>query len=93
MRLVVTDAAAALIHERGGRLYVWPKRAACCGGVTRLATATNAPRREFRLVAATGEVELLFPVGLARMPAELHLDVARFPLRVEAYWDGCAWVT
>lgn len=47
---------------------------------------------EFRLVASTGRFELLVPAGLARLPDELHLELRRFPRRVEAYWNGCAWV-
>lgn len=93
MRLVVSDAAAELIHELGGRVYVWPKKAACCGGLITLETSTTPPARQFRRVAKSDGLELLFPAGLTRMPEELHLDVRRFPKRVEAYWNGCAWVT
>ena len=93
MRLVVSEAPAELIEERGGRLYVWPKRAGCCGGLTTLATSTTPPQREFREAAATDRFELLFPAGLARMPDELHLDVRRHSRGIEAYWNGCAWVT
>jgi hypothetical protein len=35
--------------------------------------------------------ELHVPADL-RLPAELHLEARRFPRRVEAYWNGCAWV-
>ena len=47
---IVDDLARC--KERGGRLYVWPKKAHCCGGLVTLATSTTAPRREFRRVAA-----------------------------------------
>ena len=92
MRLVVSQAAADLIQEQGGRLYVWPKKAACCGGLITLTTSTSPPQQRFRRVVATNGFELLFPAGLTRMPEELHLEVQRFPRRVEAYWNGCAWV-
>jgi len=92
MHVVVSGAAADLIAERGGRLYVWPKKAHCCGGLVTLATSTTAPRREFRRVAASDRFELLFPAGLTRTPDELYLEVRRHPRRIEAYWNGCAWV-
>jgi hypothetical protein len=93
VRLVVSHAAAELIQQEGGRLYVWPKKAACCGGLMTLATSTTPPPRHFRRVAESDGLELLFPDALTRMPDELHLDLGRFSGRVEAYWNGCAWVT
>ncbi len=93
MRLVVTPAASDLIEEGGGRVYVWPKKSRCCGGLTTLATSSRPPdRREFRQVAASGSFELFVPAALGRLPDELHLAVRRFPRRVEAYWNGCVWV-
>jgi hypothetical protein len=93
MRIVVSDPAAELIGERGGRLYVWPRRALCCGAVTRL-TAASEPRPDtaFRRVDGGNDVELYVPEGLNPLPEELHLEVRRFPRRIEAYWNGCAWV-
>ncbi len=94
MRLVVSDPAAELIDERGGRLYVWPRKARCCGALTTLATSSQPPQRqEFRRVPASERFELFLPARLARLPDELHLETRRFPRRVEAYWNGCAWVT
>lgn len=92
VRLVASEAAVELIQESGGRLYVWPKKASCCGGLTTLATSPSPPPRPFRQVAANERFELLFPAGLTRMPDELHLEVRKHPRRVEAYWNGCAWV-
>jgi hypothetical protein len=93
MRVLYSDPAAELIDERGGRLYVWPKSGRCCGSFTMLATATDPPPgREFRRVEAGERFELYISAGLARLPDELHLDVRRFPRRVDAYWNGCAWV-
>jgi len=94
MRVVVSESAAELVGERGGRLYVWPKRSRCCGGLTRLMSKDSAPRGiEFRRVDECGRFELYLPSALARRPEELHVEARRFPRRVEAYWDGCAWVT
>jgi hypothetical protein len=93
VRLVVSDPAADLIEERGGRVYVWLKRGRCCGGVTRLVSASAPPEaREFQRVDADQRFEVYLPVGLARLPDELHIDVRRFPRRLEAYWNNCAWV-
>ena len=94
MRLVVSESATDLIQERGGRLYVWVKRGRCCGAVTRLATSSEAPARiEFRRVPDSERFALFIQLRLARLPDELQIDVKRFPRRVEAYWNGCAWVT
>jgi hypothetical protein len=39
------------------------------------------------------QIELFFPEGLVRLPQELHLELrGRRRQRIEAYWDGCAWV-
>jgi hypothetical protein len=58
-----------------------------------LATATTPPeQKEFRRIATSEGLELLVPSRLARLPDELHLDGRRFLRRVEAYWDGSAWV-
>ena len=94
VQIVVSDPAADLITERSGRLYVWLKRDRCCGGITRLVTASEPPSlKEFRRVGAHEGFELHMPAGLARLPDELHIEARRYPRRLEAYWDGCAWVT
>jgi hypothetical protein len=93
VRIVASALAVDLITERGGRLYVWLKRDRCCGGITRLVTASEPPSgREFRRVGPSEGFDLHMPVGLSRLPDELHIDVRRYPRRIEAYWDGCAWV-
>jgi hypothetical protein len=93
VRVVASDPAAELIRERGGRLYVWLKRGRCCGSVTTLAASTEPPAgKEFRRVDNGEDFVLYLPSALPRLPEELHLGVRRFPRRVEAYWDGCAWV-
>jgi hypothetical protein len=89
MRLVVSEAAAELIDERGGRLYVWVKKGRCCGGLKTLATSHQPPEQhEFRRIENAERFELLLPATLSPLPAELHIDVQRFPRRVEAYWGS-----
>jgi hypothetical protein len=93
MKLVVSDEAAQLIEERGGRLYVWVKKGRCCGAVRTLATSSEAPpRQEFRRIDADKRIELMIPARLDPLPDELHLEARRFPRRIEAYWNGCVWV-
>jgi hypothetical protein len=94
MHLVVSDRAADLIQERGGRLYVWVRNARCCGATRTLATSGEAPNRlgEFRRIEGDERFELFLPARLDRLPEELHIELRRFPRRVEAYWNGCAWV-
>jgi hypothetical protein len=93
VRVLVSEPAAEAITTRGGRLYVWPTRARCCGSVTRLRSATAPPTgKQFRLVDTAGACEIYMPSGLTRLPAELHVELTRFPRRIESYWDGCAWV-
>jgi predicted transcriptional regulator of viral defense system len=93
MRVVATDEARALIAERGGRLYVSVRKARCCGGLQTLATATEVANAvEYKSAAVDGEIEVLVPRRLARMPDQLELEVRRRPRRIEAYWNGCAWV-
>jgi hypothetical protein len=92
MRVVVSNPASDLIEENGGRVYVWPKRSRCCGALTTLATSNEPPRRrEFVQVETTEQFELYRDARLPRLPDELHLDLRRFPRRVEAYWNDCAW--
>ena len=93
MRLVVSAFAAEAIKENGGRLYVWPKRSRCCGGTTTLVTATSPPSdRHFRREEASTSFELYLPTQLANLPDELHVDTRGRSRRIEAYWNGCAWV-
>jgi hypothetical protein len=93
MRVIVSDSAADLIEQQGGRVYVWLKRARCCGSVTTLATSSEPPRRKaFERARATEGFDLYLDARLSRLPDELHFDVRRFPRRLEAYWNGCAWV-
>ena len=93
MKLIVSDEAAHLIEEGGGRLYVWVRKSRCCGAVRTLATSTEAPPRpEFCRVEGDERFELFLPARLDPLPDELQLDARRYPRRVEAYWNGCVWV-
>jgi hypothetical protein len=94
VRIVASLRAVELIEERGGRLYVWLKRARCCGSLTTLEAASSPPRgTEFRQVENAANFELYLPAHVSRLPDELHVEVRRRSQRIEAYWNGCAWVT
>ena len=87
--LVASARAIAAIRGHGGALYVWPRKARCCGGAITLEAATKPPDRAFRRVEADG-IELFVPVGM--MPPEsLHIELGRRG-RIRAFWNGLAWV-
>lgn len=93
MRVVASETASELIQSQGGRLYVWLKRGRCCGNAITLATAAEPPaEKAFRQVDSGGPLDLFLPAGLTRLPDELHLDVSPRRGRLEAFWNGCAWV-
>jgi len=90
-RVVATDEAGDAVRARGGRLWVWTRSSRCCGGTVRLEAATQAHvGREFRLVASE-PVELRLATAHPA-PEELHVELSRRG-RLDAYWNGCAWVT
>jgi len=93
MQVVVSEQTTELIAQRAGCLYVWPKKQRCCGGATTLVTSAQPKAgTTFTRVPDVEQFALYLPTNLARTPSELHLDVARFPERIQAFWDGCVWV-
>jgi hypothetical protein len=95
MRIVSSEQAAEVIRSEGGRLYAWTDPHRCCsGGVTLLQTASEPrPGRRFTRFQADG-FELWFDPAGRELPDELLLDVkGRRRKRVEAYWNGCAFIT
>jgi hypothetical protein len=93
VRLLVSTRAAEAIEARGGRLYVWPTKSHCCGGTTTLAAATSPPAgKDFRREEASASFELYLPAHLASLPDELHVEARGRSGRVQAYWNGVAWV-
>jgi hypothetical protein len=93
MRIISTEEARELIVGHGGRLYVSIKHAHCCGGMRTLAAKTEAGNTEWRTTGSEAGFELFLPARLTSLPEELHVAVRRFPRCIEAYWNGCAWVT
>lgn len=89
MELVAAPGVIDAIRERGGALYVWPRKARCCGGAITLEAATDPPDKVFRRVEVDG-IELYLTVGMM-LPESLHVEIGRRG-RIRAYWNGLAWV-
>jgi hypothetical protein len=91
VRVVASPEAREVVREGGGRLFVWARRSRCCGSITYLRASTEAPEREFRRVEA-GDIDVYLAAGIRELPKELHVEVHGRRKRLEAYWDGCAYV-
>lgn len=87
--LVASAGVIDAIRERGGALYVWPRKARCCGGTITLEAATGPPDKLFRRVEAA-DIDVFVPVGMAE-PETLHVEISRRG-RIRAFWNGLAWV-
>lgn len=87
--LVTSTGVIEEIRKRGGALYVWPRKARCCGGTVTLEAATEPPEKVFRLVETVG-IDLFVPIGMVP-PETLHVEISHRG-RVHAFWNGLAWV-
>jgi hypothetical protein len=87
--LVASARVIDAIRERGGALYVWPRKARCCGGTITLEVATEPPDKVFRRVRAE-RIDVFVAVGMME-PESLHLELSRSG-RIRAFWNGLAWV-
>jgi hypothetical protein len=91
VRLVADPIVREHIDERGGAIYVWPRRYGCCRGRTHVLEAgTEAPDRDFELVHAADGFQVFAPPGLLE-PEELHLELSRRGT-LRAFWNGQAWI-
>lgn len=89
MELVAAPGVVEAIRERGGQLYVWPRKARCCGQAITLEAATERPDKVFRQVEVE-DIDLYLTVGMA-LPESLHVEMGRRG-RIRAFWNGLAWV-
>jgi hypothetical protein len=87
--LVAEPRVVDAIRERGGSLYVWPRKARCCGQTITLKAATERPNKAFRQVEAE-DIDLYLTIGM-QLPESLHLEISRRG-HIRAYWNGLAWV-
>lgn len=94
MHVSASPEARKLVAERGRRLYVWTRRGKCCGaGLVTVETAAEPPAGLSFRSAGAGPFEVLVDDRLAHLPDRLEVDVVgRFKPRLEAYWNGCAYV-
>ena len=93
MDLVATEGVLEWVQARGGALYVWPRKARCCGGTVELRASTKRPDKVFRRLDAPRiepGIELYLTVGMPD-PESLHLELSRRG-SVRAFWNGLAWV-
>jgi hypothetical protein len=95
MKVLVSPEARRFIKERGGMLFVRLRRAAGVrASVKTLVASTEPPGVEvldYQRIDAGGFL-IFLPPGL-RLPRELHLEVRGWVRRrVDAFWNGCAFV-
>ena len=95
MRVVTSRGAAEFVRRHGGRLFVQASRGRCCGGTRFIEASTSTPRdpERFLPVSTNEGVEILVRPAAGGLPNELQVDMrGRFRPRVEAYWNGCAFM-
>jgi hypothetical protein len=94
VRVQATSQAIEFIREHGGRLNVWVSGAACCGGTRFIESSTEPPPDDIRFLRVDhSEFELYVRPAGDQLPDELHVDLkGRRRPRVEAYWNGCAYL-
>jgi len=96
MRLEVSAEAGEYVRAQGGHLWVWAAhpRVCCWGSPAYLNTATEAPVGLSGFDPThSGDLAIWFRAPAGRQPDFLEIGMRgrRHP-RVEAYWDGCAFV-
>jgi hypothetical protein len=93
MEIRATPDAKKLIRARGGMLFVWIE--AGMRGAKFLRTSTEPPEDALDWERVeTGKGFLVFMPRRMRKPKWLYLEVRGFltRLRINALWNGCAFV-
>jgi hypothetical protein len=93
MKIEATADALKLIRHRGGMLFVWIE--AGMRGVRFLRTSTEPPADALDWDRTeTSDGFLVFTPPRMRKPRTLGLEVRGFltKLRINALWNGCAFV-
>ena len=93
MEIEATSDALKLIRARGGMLFVWIE--AGMRGLRFLRTSTEPPEDALNWERTeTEEGLLVFTPPKMRKPRTLGLEVRGFltKLRIDALWNGCAFV-
>ncbi|MGH2443104.1 MAG: hypothetical protein ACRDFX_08075 [Chloroflexota bacterium] len=94
-RVHLSAEASALIHHRGGSIWVWPSRHRCCSGeLTLLEASTRDPERESMFLhRCVDGISIYIQPPSHEIGASLQLDVRGVRRkRIEAAWNGCAFV-
>jgi hypothetical protein len=95
MEIEAEPEVRSFIRERGGLLFVRARRASVWpgGGITMLQATTTPPddALDWRRIESYGF--LVFVPKAMKLPKTLTLQVhGRLRRRVDALWDGCAYV-
>ena len=94
MRVDASPEAVEHIRQQGDRLYVWAHGAACCGGTRFIESSTRPPDDLLGFLSVEGAgFELYVRPAAGLLPDEVQVTMKgwRRP-RVEAYWNGCAYL-
>ncbi len=95
MRVVTSLSGAEFVRRHGGRLFVRASGRVCCGGTRFIEASTTTPRdlEGFFPVGAHDGIEIFVRPAAGEFPDELRVDTkGRFHPRVEAHWNGCAFL-
>jgi hypothetical protein len=94
VEIVVPDAVREFVSARGGRLYVWisvHRGFRCALSLLEVSlTHPKAGELYFRRVPAPG-VDVYLEATQRFWPKTMEFGLRR--KRVEAYWNGLAWIT
>ena len=91
MKILSTPEARSLIQEKGGLLFVWV--AGAMRGIRTLKVSTEPPPNALAWKRVEAKGFLVFLPPWMTPPRELHVEVrGRIRRRIEAFWNGCAYV-
>jgi hypothetical protein len=94
MQVEATPDAKKLIRARGGLLFVWIE--AGMRGIRYLRTSTEPPEDalEWDRIETDDGFIVFTPPWMRSKPKQLVLEVRGFltKLRIDAFWNGCAFV-
>ena len=93
MNISASPEATEFVRAHGGRLFVWAGTA-CCGGTRFVESSTDSPIHEEGFIRVDGPSFAVYVREAGgRLPEELEVRVrGRRRPRVEAFWNGCAFV-
>ena len=92
--ICASPEAETYLRGHGGSIFIWPSHHRCCGGrLTLLDTSIERPpERTFEAIAGRGFTVFL-DAALRARPEKIDLSLRGIRRkRIEAYWNGCAFV-